>query len=403
MKKSILIILVLFISVLISCNNGMGSDAVSSSSDTPVAMVVADSSKGVVFIDEDGFETVVKTEENGEEIICKDIIDYVLIDDENTASKKAVNTAGRKRAIVLGYRSDGCPGLWIVYSGGVVRPVVNSEDIETSELLALAEARQPLFKHFGWEYNALDMAVNGSEIIIAGYAENKDGIPWWGIDPGTTIGLYWSVVEDDEGYYHISRAKVVGYRDNTWWKTLRDKMKEDGYRYRWRWLRRLRFFFFGWYDRYMTMTESVEVGENPGEYIIKGTDDEGEAALATVTAWKVLSIEKAPDEPAGPPNQITGPSMVTIEKAFSSSEIPLLIEGDAVDGLVYKYNILPVGPDSSISLPSEISLDRVSDEGIIVITYNSAYAGEYISIEFWTDSGSEESDPYKVLFYFVNS
>ncbi len=74
-------------------------------------------------------------------------------------------------------------------------------------------------------------------------------------------------------------------------------MKKQGYRYRWRWLRSLRLFFFGWYDRYMTMTESVEVGENPGEYIIKGTDDEGEAALATVTAWKVKSIEKAPDEP----------------------------------------------------------------------------------------------------------
>ena len=249
MKKFIPVLSILLISVFISCNNGMGAGSTADAEDSSAVLVLTDPSKGVVFVDEEGSETVVKSVENGEEILCKSVIDYAVFDGGEPVSKSSVKTAGRKRAVVLGYRSDGCPGLWIVYSGGIVKPVVNSEDIETSELLEMAEARQPLFKHFGWSYRALDMAVNGSEIVIAGYAENEEGISWLGIDPGTTIGVYWAVIEDEDGYYHISRARVAGYRDNEWWKKYRDEITKPSHRYRHRWLHSLRLFFFGWYGQ----------------------------------------------------------------------------------------------------------------------------------------------------------
>ena len=321
MKKIIPVLIILLISVLISCNNGMGADSTEDPDQTSGALVVTDSSKGVVFVDEAGDETVIKSVEGDEEIVCKSLIDYALFDDSSeSVSKSSVKRFGQRRAVILGYRSDGCPGLWIVYSGGTVKPVVNSEDIETSELLEMAEARQPLFKHFGWNYKALDMVVNGSEIIIAGYAENEEGIPWFGIDPGTTIGLYWAVIEDYEGYYHISRARVVGYKDNEWWKRYRNEINKPGHRSRFRWLHSLRLFFFGWYDRYLTMTESVETGENPGEYLIKGPDDEGTASVATVTVKKVLGIEEAPDDPDPEPDP-TGNIIVFASDNEGSFEI----------------------------------------------------------------------------------
>ena len=343
MKKLMPILIILLITIFISCNNSMGSDAAVSPDEAEGAYLLTDTSKGVVFVDETGAETVVKSVENGETVVCKEVIDYKLLNEEENLSKSSVKTVGRKRAVILGYRDDGFPGLWIVYSGGIVRPVVNSEDIETSELLEMAEARQPLFKHFGWTYKALDMAVNGNEIIIAGYAENEDGIPLLGIDPGTTIGMYWSVIEDEDGYYHISRAKVVGYKDNDWWKRYRNEIKKPGYRYRWRWLHSLRLFFFGWYDKYLTMTESVEVGENPGEFEIKGTDDEGTDSVATVTAWKVLSIEEAPDDPNPNPSDPAG-------MVFSSNR-----DGD--------FEIYSLDPDTGITvqLTDNDSIDKHPD------------------------------------------
>ena len=134
---------------------------------------------------------------------------------------------------------------------------------------------------------------DGSEIIIVGYAENS-GVERHNyiVEEGTTIGVYWAVILDDEGYYHISRAKVVGYKDNSSWKKYFRRYRRSDFRFSHRWMWTLRMFFAGWYDKYLVMAEDVELGENPGEYSIYGTDEEGEDALAIVTARKVLSIEK---------------------------------------------------------------------------------------------------------------
>ncbi len=380
MKKSITLLAILLIAVFISCNNSMGPDVSVSSDSSEEAYLVTDSSRGVVFVDETGVETVVKSVEDGETVVCKNVIDYVLLNEEESISKSSVKTTGRKRAVILGYRNDGCPGLWIVYSGGIVKPVVNSEDIETSELLEMAEARQPLFKQFGWSYKALDMVVNGNEIVIAGYAENEDGISWLGIDPGTTIGIYWSVIEDIDGYYHISRAMVVGYRDNDWWKRYREEIRKPGYRHRFRWLHSLRLFFFGWYDRYLTMTESVEPGDNPGEYIINGTDDEGTASVAVVTVKKVLSIEAAPDDPGTNPSD-------PVSMVFSSDR-----DGDFE---IYSYDtdteeITKLTDNSSTDKHPALSADGTK------IAFVSDRSGSW-AIYTMNSDGSGVSDPLAVL------
>ena len=385
MKKLIPVLIILLISVLISCNNGMGADITEDPDQTSGALVVTDPSKGVVFVDEAGDETVIKSVEGDEEIVCKSLIDYALFDETSeSVSKSSVKRFGRRRAVILGYRSDGCPGLWIVYSGGIVKPVVNSEDVETSELLEMAESRQPLFKHFGWSYKALDMVVNDNEIIIAGYAENEEGISWLGIDPGTTIGLYWAVIEDDDGYYHISRARVVGYRDNEWWKRYRNELNKPGHRLRFRWLHSLRLFFFGWYDRYLVMTESVETGENPGEYLIKGTDDEGTASIAAVTVRKVLSIEEAPDDPDPDPDpEPTDP----VDMVFSSDR-----DGDFE---IYSFN-----PDTEeiTKLTDNSSTDKhpaLSSDGT-KIAFVSDRSGTW-ELYAMNSDGSGISDPLAAL------
>ena len=117
------------------------------------------------------------------------------------------------------------------------------------------------------------------------------------------------------------------------------------------------------------------------------------------------SSDNSGDDEEDPPNLIIGPSSTCyIATSDSGRDVVLTIEGSAVPGLVFNYNVLPASdPNSSISLPSEINLDGFSIDGIITVSYNVSYAGEFVSIDFWTESGSVSSTSYRILFVFDNT
>jgi len=307
LKIGLLLLMVMLVLIFASCNNQInptveGSDyydtiesiVVTESADS--AYVYYDNARNMaVYVDDSGSEFPVQSEEVSGNVVCEEVIDFISVDSGNTLSRGAGFRTGGVKAFVLGKRSDDSSGLWVVYSDGRVSPVINSDGFDTSELLEMVEGRQPLSGYFSWSYEALDMISNAdaSEIIITGYAENS-GVERHNyiVEEGTTIGVYWAVTLDDDGYYHISRAKVIGYKDNSSWKNYFWKNKKSDNRRQHRWMWTLRMFFAGWYDRYLVMPESIEPGENVGEYNIYGTDQEDEDALAVVTAKKVLSIEK---------------------------------------------------------------------------------------------------------------
>jgi hypothetical protein len=399
----LIVVLTLFI---FSCQNPISIDL---SGDTDLqaegeAYTFTDPvSNTVVFVDSNGKQTVIQSEEGGKQVFCEEVIDFVVFEAGKSISRSAGDGAPGMIAMILGRRDNGRPGLWVVYSNRSVKPVLYEDGLETSELLEIAENRRPIFWHFGWNYEALKLSPDGK--IIIGYAEHKEGIDRhkFGIEPGTTVGVYWSVIEKKDGRIRLSRARVIGIRDRQWRKNLFSGVDKSLYRHTHRWMWALRLFFAGWYDQYLTMPEDFLLSETEGEYRISGTDQEGEAAIATLTAKRVLSIEKAPDEP---PNQITGPDYPVLiapnEDPTQPVVINLTVEGevDPNDPIVFKYSVFDNPDNIPLTAPLFV-FDEVN--GTVTFTYDYAYAGAVVKLDFWTERGGLLSTPYRILFYFQPS
>ena len=232
------------------------------------------------------------------------------------------------RAVILGVRTDGRPGVWIVYPRGiVVIPEGDGGDM-TSELLeAVSDADGFRWDH-GWIYEAMALSDDGK--IIVGVAENPDA--WWLADYLETtprVVVWWNLVDKGNGVFYLSRARVVAKYPE--WNMDDVKNDRDGRGYRWNrhhryWLRwfldRLGLWFFAWADNYLGDLAGPEelgdikpvVKEIDDIYAVYGHDKDGDFAKAKITPYKVLSIEKTdppvdPDPPVNnPPWPVTGPT-----------------------------------------------------------------------------------------------
>ncbi|MDC7225788.1 MAG: hypothetical protein PQJ61_03370 [Spirochaetales bacterium] len=372
---------------------------------TPYVFEDSDSG-GAVFVDSKGLAIPIQNEEESGNVVCSEVIEFISFDTEETVSRCS-SCSVSVAAIILGKRNDGYSGIWIIYSNGRIAPVVNSEDFDTSELLEMVEGRQSLSGYFNWSYNATDMVVNddASEIIIIGYAENSGfESSNYIVEEGTTVGVYWSVILDDDGFYHISRAKVIGLRDFSSWRDYFKeyrKYRRNGYnRYHHRWMWVLRMFFAGWYDQYLVLPGGIEAGENDGEYTVYGTDQANEKAVAVITAKKVLSIEPyegSGDDPSDnqAPYDITGPSEVNLEYRYDEPYYITLetsAPGAALDpdeGDTVKFY--------SSTLPEGAVLD--ADTGIL--SYDTLIYDNYsVEITVWTeDNHGLKSADFVITIY----
>jgi len=385
--KKIFLVLVVFITfIFVSCPNQMNptiveSDISESASDE---YVFNDSSRGMaVYVDESGIETLIQSEEESGNILCSEFIDFIPLNKSESTARSVDQSSDYAKALVLGKRSDGFPGLWIVFRSGRVTPVINSDNIKTSELLNIVEFRQPLSRYFGWTYEALEMikSEDGSEIIITGYAENEAGINSWfySLDPGTTIGVYWAVTKDEEGLYHISRAKVIGLKDRFWWQNFRQNIDKSDYRSRYRWMWALRMFFSGWFDKYITMPDGLDFGKADGEYKIDGTDQEGDDAFAIVTARKVLSVEKEPDTGENQaPYTVVGP-FPSIDYTEDTGDQTFKLEIDTQGGLAD-----PDG-DTVYFRSSPVSAWVTLDEFSGLVTVDTVNLQTADTFSFWSE------------------
>ncbi len=407
MKKSLFIrspllliaVLTLFI---FSCQNPISIDL---SGDTDLqaegeAYTFTDPvSDTVVFVDSTGKQTVIQSEEGGRQVFCEEVIDFVVFEAGKSMSRSAGDGAPGMIAMILGRRDNGRPGLWVIYSNRSVKPVLYEDGLETSELLEIAENRRPIFWHFGWNYEALKLSPDGK--IIIGYAEHKEGIDRhkFSIEPGTTVGVYWSVIEKKDGRIRLARARVIGIRDRQWRKNLFSGVDKSLYRHTHRWMWALRLFFAGWYDQYLTMPEDFLLSETEGEYRISGTDQEGEAAIATLTAKRVLSIEKAPDEPDEnqPPYPVTAPftfRSYTEDSGLKTFQLEIEEQGGLADpdgDVVYFKSSL---------LPSWITLDE--NTGIVTVDTVDSHSSEEFS--FWSEDehGADTSEsPFKITISVI--
>jgi hypothetical protein len=184
--------------------------------------------------------------------------------------------------VVVGQRDDGNPGIWEIDTDNSVQ-LVQNEQAGTKGLLAPQQAQFPNGMHprFGWVYYATGISEDGR--IIVGYAENPNGFAssLFSIPAGTTIGVYWQVIRASFGnHVRVSAPLVIG----TW----QAESKPRGFHSRLvtpfpNFLTQLKIFFLNELQSYLIMATAVHFDKSNNDYVVTGTDQDGEAATATIS------------------------------------------------------------------------------------------------------------------------
>ncbi len=182
------------------------------------------------------------------------------------------------KGVVVGQRDDGNPGIWEVDTDNSIQ-LVQNEQAGTKGLLAPQQAQFPNGMHprFGWVY--YPTAVSPDCRVIVGYAENPNGYKPLSIPKGTTIGVYWQVDRASFGkHVRVSAPFVIG----TW----QAENKPRGFHPRFAtpfpsFLTQLKIFFLNELQSYLITATAVDKPNN--NYVVTGTDEDGEAATATIS------------------------------------------------------------------------------------------------------------------------
>jgi len=380
--------------------------------------VAVDPARGVVVLTEpDGSETVVASEEDGELVEAEELTDYVVFDAPKSTGRHAGGASG-PRAIILGVRSDGRPGVWILYSGGMVI-VPEGDGDETSELLEVISEADGFRWDDGWDYEAAALSADGA--VIVGTAENPDA--WWLADYlGSTpkVAVWWNLYQKDDGRYVLSRARVVA--EYPTWDFQEVKSSHRGHRFHHRiyfWLRwflnRLGLWFFAWADDYLgDLAAADDLGDaelievfGDGTYGIYGYDKAGDFAQAVIDRWQVLSIEPT-DPPGGgggpgenlPPWPVTGPALTTPLSPENAS-FQLEINGQYTtkdnfdpDKDDVTFEVADVQKVSGSGTPPSVFVDT---DGYFHVTWPNPdnLSGTFTTVRYWitTNDGVATTDP----------
>ncbi len=308
MKRKLFILgPVVFIIVLMSCSMPQGPAGLSEQSGQQPEGIMSlsietDTSRNQgVYVNEYGHKIDIRSIEGPEGTLvnCVEAIDIAVM---NGGDVSAGTDSGESRikAIVVGKRDDGQPGAWEIHSDDSIHSLWNEEAGLKSSLLPESYDRdEGLRGRFGWVYYVTDISEDGK--IAVGYAENNHGFkhPKWGIEPGTTIGVYWRLWNyGSNPFFSVSRARVIG----TAVTPENDFPNWRGHNYlNWllrRILNRLKLFFLNWLEAYLIMADSVHYDSVRDLYIVSGTDQDGKEAIATIDARGNITIT-----PVGEPGE----------------------------------------------------------------------------------------------------
>jgi hypothetical protein len=300
MRFAILLVLPLAL-VLVSCPmpgslQSIGvPTAAAPTAETASFSLEQDSARGVaVFADGTGSRVDVEaTEEDGSTVACVDGFGAVALTDDTSAKG-----LWRHTVLVAGTRDDGRPGLWVITSDNQVQPVIDEETGRLGTCLPESDEKDGTFRgRFGWVYHI--MGVSGDGRLVAGYAENPRGFSRgrWKIEAGTTVGVYWRVFKHPaRPYFVVSHARIIGT-----FELPKPIARGAGGHGGWRhgrfshWFELLHQFLLDYLSSYLVMVDrdGVTADAATGAYLVSGTDQDGEAAVATIESTGKITIEPA--------------------------------------------------------------------------------------------------------------
>lgn len=348
----------------------------------PVIKTDPDRSRGV-YITEGGVQIDIKSIENssGEIVKCIEVVDFKIFENPSEIEVKAV---------VVGTREDGQPGIWEIHNDDSIHsPLNENTGTRTSLLSESLERQETLRGRHGWSYIVTGISDDGR--MAAGYAIHEDGLELgrWIIDPGTTVGVYWRLWNSDgEERFCTGRAKIIGIKDAPYNNRRRFRGRNRFLRL----LSRLRLFFFGWYDTYLTMTESIDYEEDEDLYLIKGSDQEDVKSIAAIDfrdgVLSILEDDPGEEYPDLIISSITVPD--TVQTSSDTWELGARVS-----------NIDPATDAGTSTLKYYLSTDSVFDTSVDTLigskTIGPIAAGSYAD-DIWSSAYSISAEGSWYIF-----
>ena len=411
--KWIILILAVIAFLFISCSLPVGPTELYPAADQPpenetALSIETDTDRGQgVYINEKGLRIDIKSvdDSSGELVKCVEAIDLAIIESpEPSDNIDSGNT--QVKAIVVGKREDGRPGIWEIHSDDTIHsPWNEAAGARTCLLPESFERQEGLRDRFGWTYQVTDISEDGK--IAVGYAVNERGfrLGRWTIDSGTTVGVYWRLWQPPNGYaFGVRRARVIGipkapqhnHHNNRWLDNLINRLR--------RILSRLRLFFLHWFESYLIMADSVTHDAGRDVYLVSGKDQDGMKAVATIDLTGVIAIEQDEEPGEEAPDLIVTSVIVPTEVVTKDKlwTLGAVVEntGDLEAGpSVLKYYL---SADPVLDIPGDDYIGSSSIGSIavgysVVDTYSSSYSISqggtwYIFAVADADSGVAESD-----------
>ena len=215
--------------------------------------------------------------------------------------------SGASAAIIVGTRSDGNPGVW-VYSSNRMQSVIDEDSGQATCRLGDTDEQNGVFRgQFGWVYHV--QGASGS--LIVGYAENKKGFISRNVqvDPGTTIGVYWRVSRHhSRPFYMASHAHIIGVLDLAKLPVSHRGFThavEKAFQHA---LDQLKFLLINYLSSYLVMVDKggVSFDSVNNVYLVTGTDQDGQPAVASIDQKDTITIIETPSNSSSPSVYVAG-------------------------------------------------------------------------------------------------
>jgi len=308
MKRSVALMAMLLSLFLISCSNHLltGPDFIdeteSNAQEDKEMEFVYDSARNVavfserdnIFIDIQDFD-----EESGKVIKCVEPLFMTILEEGSTPTRSA-DLSSALRAVFIGYREDGKPGIWLLSRDGrITSPEDGESGRRTSHLKGVVvdpeEAVGADIKGFaGWIYHPQMISDDG--LIIAGYGENKKGFSsrFFNIAAGTKVAVFWSLVPTPHGHFLLKNPQVVGTMPEP--KENRDLF----YKFFYRLFSRFKLFLLDYLDNYLVSVERLSYNDITTRYSMVGLDRDGILSEAEFDILDIYSINPVASENRAP-------------------------------------------------------------------------------------------------------
>ena len=153
-------------------------------------------------------------EEEGRTVKCVEAVGLVPFGQASPAMGLRGGNGYQVKALVLGVRDDGKPGVWEIASDDSVHPVFNWKGKKSSCLPDSEDRDGGLRGLFGWKYFPIAIRTDGAgtalivgEAVNEGYKHGRRS----SIEEGTTVGVYWKLELGVHKHFVLaSPARVIG-------------------------------------------------------------------------------------------------------------------------------------------------------------------------------------------------